>query len=161
MARANPQVVRAPIDPNLPPDHPIEPGFNPHGRLTASPADRIAASEAALGAAKSASDDPGNTSNFIAAARRAAKAAAADPTIADLRAAAASQQGPEHKAGKSLAQRVRSLFAGASVILIVGGGLHLATNLINSADTPSNTQVAGTSVPAERRSNRLRAGQSR
>ncbi len=142
MARANPQAVRAPIDPNLPPDHPIEPG-----RLTASPADRIAASEAALGSAKSASADPGNTSNFIAAARRAAKAAAADPTIADLRAAAASQ-GPQDKAGKSLAQRVRQLFAGASVILIAGGALQLATYAINSVDTSSNTEIADTSVPS-------------
>ena len=120
MARANAQTARAPIDPNLPPDHPIEPGFSSQGGLTASPADRIAASEAALGPAKSA--DPGNTSNFIAAARRAAKAAAADPTTADLR-AAASSAGSEDKAGKSLSQRVRSLFVGASVILIAAGGL--------------------------------------
>jgi len=147
MARANPQPVRAPIDPNLPPDHPIEPGFNPHGRLTASPADRIAASEAALGSAKSASADSGNTSNFIAAARRAAKAAAADPTIADLRAAAATQ-GPKDKAGKSLAQRVRQLFAGASVVLIAVGALQLATYAINSVDTSSNTEIADTSVPS-------------
>ncbi|MEA2986196.1 MAG: localization factor PodJL [Alphaproteobacteria bacterium] len=147
MARANPQAVRAPIDPNLPPDHPIEPGFSPQGGLTASPADRIAASEAALGPAGSAVADSGSTSNFIAAARRAAKAAAADPTTADLR-AAASQQGSEDKAGKSLSQRVRSLFVGASVILIAGGGLRIATNLIDSVDTFSTTEIAGILEPS-------------
>jgi localization factor PodJL len=42
---------RRPIDPNLPPDHPLEPGVT-RVRHPASPADRIAASEAALGPAK-------------------------------------------------------------------------------------------------------------
>lgn len=146
MARANPQAVRAPIDPNLPPDEPLEPGSNTRGGLSASPADRIAASEAALGPARSASADPGNTSNFIAAARRAAKAAAADPTTADLRAAAS--HGSENKAGKSFAQRVRSLFVGASVILLAGGALRIATNLIDSVDTSPNTEIASTSEPS-------------
>ncbi len=147
MARANAQAMRAPIDPHLPPDHPIEPGFSPQGGLTASPADRIAASEAALGPTGSNSSDPSNTSNFIAAARRAAKAAAADPTTADLR-AAASQQGSEDKTGKSFSQRVRSLFVGAGVILIAGGGLRIATNLIDSVDTVSTTEIAGTLEPS-------------
>ena len=62
-----------PIDPNLPPDHPLEPGAT-RARTGASPADRIAASEAALGAAKPPSASEGdNKSNFIAAARRAAR----------------------------------------------------------------------------------------
>ncbi|HET7680458.1 MAG TPA: hypothetical protein VFK79_10030 [Xanthobacteraceae bacterium] len=146
MARANPRAVRAPIDPNLPPDHPLEPGLNPRGRVTASPADRIAASEAALGPAKPAFAEPGNKSNFIAAARRAAKAAAADPTTADLR-AVAQQQEPGDQTGKSFAQRMRSLFAGASVILIAGGALHIALDLIDSGDTSSKTEIAGTAAP--------------
>jgi len=138
MARANPKAVRTPIDPNLPPDHPLEPGFSPRGGLTASPADRIAVSEAALGPVTSASADSANKSNFIAAARRAAKAAAAEPTTADLRAAA--KQGA--KTGKSFSQRMRKLFVGVSVILIAGGALHVATNLIDSGDTSSNTEIA-------------------
>ena len=40
-----------PIDPDLPPDHPLEPGA-PRGRAGNSPLDRIAASEAALGPVK-------------------------------------------------------------------------------------------------------------
>jgi localization factor PodJL len=144
MARANPKVARAPIDPNLPPDQPLEPGSNANrGRITASPADRIAASEAALGRAKPpVIPDPAGKSNFIAAARRAAKAAASDPSPADLRAAATQQEPPEQKDGKTFTQRVRSLFVGASVILLVGGGLRLASNLIESNETPSTAEVA-------------------
>ena len=88
MARANPKVARTPIDPNLPPDHPLEPGVNPAGRLAVSSADRIAASEAALAPGMSALTETSDKSHFIAAARRAARAAAAEPTTADLRAAA-------------------------------------------------------------------------
>src|SRR5712691_3092417 len=78
-AKAGPAVAgeRRPIDPNLPPDHPLEPGSGvTRGRHPASAADRIAASEAALGPAKPpVIPDPGGKSNFIAAARRAAQAA--------------------------------------------------------------------------------------
>jgi localization factor PodJL len=149
MAKANPK-TRAPIDPNLPPDQPLEPGSSSgsRARLAASPADRIAASEAALGRAKPpVIPDPGGKSNFIAAARRAAQAAAADPSPADLRAAAAADQdAPEEKPSKTLAQRVRSLFVGASVILIVGGSLRIAANLFDApnppaADAPASSQA--------------------
>ena len=77
-AAAHPAAAeRRPIDPNLPPDHPLEPGFSvTRGRTPGSPADRIAASEAALAGAKPpVIPDPGGKSNFIAAARRAAQAA--------------------------------------------------------------------------------------
>lgn len=149
MARANPKSARAPIDPTLPPDQPLEPGAGPRGRLTASPADRIAASEAALGPVSSAFADSGNTSNFIAAARRAARAAAAEPTTADLR-AAASHRAPEGKGGKSFAQRVRKLFAGAGVILIAIGAWHVAGDLIGSGDDETTTtEIASTSAPSQ------------
>jgi localization factor PodJL len=146
MARANPKAVRAPIDPNLPPDHPLEPGINPRARLAASPADRIAASEAALGPVSSAFAEGDNKSNFIAAARRAARAAAAEPTTADLRAA---RREMGDKGGKTFARRVRSLFVGASVILIAGGAIQIALNLIDSADTSSNAEIASTPAPSE------------
>ncbi len=145
MARANPRTVRAPIDPNLPPDEPLEPGMGAgRGRFAVSPADRIAASEAALGRAKPAADD-GNKSNFIAAARRAARAAASEPTTADLR-AAAFQSEVEEKASKSFSQRMRQLFVGASVILIAGGALRIAINLMDTGDAPSNTEIASSSA---------------
>ena len=71
-------VARTPIDPNLPPDHPLEPGFR-RGRSRNQPsaADRIAASEAAVGSKPPVIPDPGGGKpDFIAAARRAARAAA-------------------------------------------------------------------------------------
>ncbi len=147
MARANPKAVRPPIDPSLPPDQPLEPGSAGRGRVAVSATNRIAASEAALGSAKPpVIPDPGGKSNFIAAARRAAQAAAADPSTADLRAAAAHQGAPEEKPSKTLAQKVRSLFVGASVILLIGGSLRIAANFYDAPDAdaarpPSLAQV--------------------
>ncbi|MGN6463225.1 MAG: hypothetical protein ACTHLY_18755 [Pseudolabrys sp.] len=85
---ARPQVKQGmrrsqPINPDLPPDHPIEPGMarsaaaRNTGPVVPSPAARIAASEAALGTAKPPvmPDPAGAQTDFIAAARRAAKTA--------------------------------------------------------------------------------------
>ena len=70
---------RPPIDPDLPADTPLEPGIGAaRGR---SPAERIAASEAALGPALGTLKREGEVTgkaNFIAAARRAAQAAASE-----------------------------------------------------------------------------------
>jgi localization factor PodJL len=146
MARANPPAPRQPIDPNLPPDHPIEPGSgtNP-GRLSASPADRIAASEADLDQAKPpVIPDPGEKSNFIAAARRAAQAAAADPSPSALRAVADHQEQAEQTLAAKLAKRVRSIFVGASVILLVGGALRIAADFVESNHAPV---IAGAHAP--------------
>ncbi|MGA7996119.1 MAG: hypothetical protein WCA28_14590, partial [Bradyrhizobium sp.] len=67
--------ARTLIEPDLPPDHPLEPGTRPTGR-TASPAKRIAASESAISEIPAAGREKGSekvsTSSFIAAARRAA-----------------------------------------------------------------------------------------
>ncbi len=157
MARANPR-TRQPIDPNLPPDQPLEPGSGAgRGRLSASPADRIAASQAALESAKPpVIPDPGGKSNFIAAARRAAQAAAADPSPADLRAAAAHQDEPEEAPNKTLTQRVRSLFVGAGVILLIGASLRIGANLIQSQDitgsTPQPSQTQANQSPRDTQS---------
>ena len=71
------RIERPPIDPDLPADTPLEPGTGAaRGR---SPAERIAASEAALGPALGTLKREGEVTgkaNFIAAARRAAQAAA-------------------------------------------------------------------------------------
>jgi localization factor PodJL len=146
MARANPKSVRPPIDPNLPPDQPLEPGSNPRGRLTASPADRIAASEAALGPVNSTFAESDNKSNFIAAARRAARAAATEPTTADLRAAATPQLADDNS-GKGFAQRMRSFFAGVTVLLIGGGALYFGSTLIDFGDETPSIEIAGMPVP--------------
>ncbi|MGC2180773.1 MAG: hypothetical protein WA650_21370, partial [Bradyrhizobium sp.] len=68
---------RVAIAPELPPDHPLEPGTRPSARV-ASPSERIAASENAISNIPAAAPkEPVSTSSFIAAARRAAQAAAA------------------------------------------------------------------------------------
>jgi localization factor PodJL len=133
-----PQGKRTPIDPNLPPDFPLEPGSGtPRGGTSA--AERIAASEAALNGIKA----PGSTgsTNFIAAARRAAQAAA--PANAAAAKADLPQQAEKKPAEqKTLGQRVRSIIAGASVILLVVGGLKLAMNLMDSTDKVADLPAA-------------------
>jgi localization factor PodJL len=72
---------RQPIDPNLPPDTPLEPGSGAPRIKPGSAAARIAASEAALGNIRSLNPDTGSKSSAIAAARNAAKAAYVDTPV--------------------------------------------------------------------------------
>jgi localization factor PodJL len=133
-----------PIDPNLPPDQPLEPG-SMRGRSGNSPVDRIAASEAALGPAKpTVIPDPGSKSSFIAAARRAAQAANSESVARNDKPAAA----PATKAGaKSPAEgqsaggwssRARSVLVAVSVVLIVLSSLHLVVSLFGPSDEPAD-----------------------
>ncbi|MFZ5692529.1 MAG: hypothetical protein ACOY5F_14870 [Pseudomonadota bacterium] len=131
---------RSPIDPNLPPDFPLEPGSGtPRARPAASAAERIAASEAALGGAKpGGANHPGQT-NFIAAARRAAQAAAAAaPDVA-----AAKDDTSDAQQGKSIGRKVRSLFVGASAIILIAAAGRLAIDMLD----PGNRSVAEISAP--------------
>ncbi len=76
--------ARVAIEPELPHDHPLEPGTRPTGRV-ASPSERIAASENAISGISPSAPAPAgpvSTSSFIAAARRAAQAAAAESAAA-------------------------------------------------------------------------------
>ena len=141
-----------PIDPNLPPDHPLEPGAM-RGRAGNSPVDRIAASEAALGPVKPpVIPDPGSKSNFIAAARRAAQAANSESAGRNDKVAPApttnkaapgpavpGQSASSPATAKAAAQwgnRVRSALVVVSVVLIVLGSLHLVVSLFGSSDEP-------------------------
>ncbi len=150
MARANPPAPRRLIDPNLPADHPLEPGDGvARGQVSAQPANRFATSEADLVPVKPpVIPDPAGKSNFIAAARRAAQTAAGDPSPSDLREVAEHQDHQdqvEDTLGKKLAHRVRSLLIGASVILILVGVLRVAVNLTerpNPAATQAPKQAA-------------------
>ena len=72
---------RQPIDPNLPPDTPLEPGSGAPRHKPGSAAARIAASEAALGHARPMGPETGGKSAAIAAARNAAKAAYLDTPV--------------------------------------------------------------------------------
>ena len=122
------------IDPSLPPDFPLEPGSGtPRALPPASAAERIAASEAALGGAKpGGANHPGQT-NFIAAARRAAQAAAAatPDTPADT------SNDASDKSGKSITRKVRSLFVGASALILIAASARVAIDLLDTGTLPS------------------------
>jgi localization factor PodJL len=75
---APPRAERRPIEPNLPPDTPLEPGSGAPRSKPGSSAARIAASEAALGGARPAISESGGKSAAIAAARSAAMTYQAD-----------------------------------------------------------------------------------
>ncbi|HLN36877.1 MAG TPA: hypothetical protein VK337_03785 [Xanthobacteraceae bacterium] len=129
-------VARKPIDPSLPPDHPLEPGSG-RTRPTASAADRIAASEAAVNSAKPpVIDDPGQKPNFIAAARRAAQAAAAAGSTAATDKSSA--------ALKNSRQRTRPLIIAGAAALIVIGCIQIASRLFEAGP-----QVPSPAAPTE------------
>ena len=126
---------RKPIDPSLPPDHPLEPGSG-RSRPTASAADRIAASEAAVSSTKPpVIADPGPKPNFIAAARRAAQAAAAGSN------AEATGKG---SAAKNPSQRTRPLIIAGAAALIVIGCIQIASRLFEAGP-----QVPPPAAPTE------------
>jgi localization factor PodJL len=148
--RRPPAAKRAPIDPNLPPDQPLEPGSGPL-HLRANPAARIAASEAALGDANPvAAPEPGAKSGFIAAARRAAQAALRDKSPRAVRAEPAFPDeidAPPLRA--KLMKRVKSLFISASVIAIVIGSMQIAGNMLHWDSRQSNLAQDTTSDAAK------------
>jgi localization factor PodJL len=144
--------TRRPIDPDLPPDHPLEPG-SAGARQAMSPAERIAASEAALGSAKPpVIPDPGGKSNFIAAARRAARAASSEAALRREKgpAIAAESEAPSRAAGGP-SRRLRSLLVGASVVLLVLGSLQIAYLFFSGGDSESSAPERTTqSIPDAR-----------
>jgi localization factor PodJL len=132
--------ARKPIDPSLPPDHPLEPGSG-RSRPTASAADRIAASEAAVSSTKPpVIADPGQKPNFIAAARRAAQAAAAGATSAEANKNSA--------APNKSRQRTRPLIIAGAAALIVIGCIQIATRLFEAAPQVPPAAPAQETQPA-------------
>jgi localization factor PodJL len=117
---------RRPIDPELPPDHPLEPGGGGGPSRGNSPADRIAASEAALENVRSpVGADPSGRSDFIAAARRAAQAAMEAPKPERRM----SNPEPSDDADTSPSGGlVRKLAIAASISLLMLGAVHYAMN---------------------------------
>jgi localization factor PodJL len=142
-------VARRPIDPNLPPDHPLEPG-SAAGRPPppVSAADRIAASEAAVGSSKPpVIPDPAGKSNFIAAARRAAQAAAAAPYDSSPRAESTSKG--RLSIPTQISQRMRTLLVAGSAVLIVIFCLHIASRLfVDGGAAPASDATSGKAAPA-------------
>jgi localization factor PodJL len=144
-----------PIDPDLPPDHPIEPGMArpAAGRAqnisvaAPSPAARIAASEAALsGNRPPVIPDPAGQSNFIAAARRAAKIAEQDPgppiPVPPRAEVSYDAEAPRTSLGSALAARVKSLLIASSVVAIVVGGYYIVGSMLDGDAPPATTAPA-------------------
>lgn len=145
---------RSAIEPDLPPDHPLEPGTRPTGR-TALPSEPITASESAISEITVGTCEKPSTSSFIAAARRAAQAAAAMGSSGDksarspLKAAADKVREPF-----TITSKIRSLLVGASVIVTVLGTITIAMTLI---DGSSPQQMPVTEYLSEPPSSRLPA----
>jgi localization factor PodJL len=139
---------RAAIEPDLPPDHPLEPGTRPLGRA-ASPSERIAASENAISEISPGSREQASTSSFIAAARRAAQAAAAQPAKDKTKRAAPLKDpaGDAVKGSSTITSKIRSLLVGASVVVIVLGTFKMAMTLLDSGTPPSMPESEISSEP--------------
>ncbi|HWK97271.1 MAG TPA: hypothetical protein VNR39_17785, partial [Pseudolabrys sp.] len=156
-ARRLPPAARLPINPDLPPDMPIEPGSMPP-RFAGSHAARIAASEAALGPARSKLEaEPESKSGFIAAARRAAQIAMrsgkpsakpADKLRApepDLPEYMADDEDAAPSLRASVMKKVKSVFIAASLVAVIIGGIQIASKFFNFT-SPQTAQNAGSSV---------------
>jgi localization factor PodJL len=138
---------RAAIEPELPPDHPLEPGTRPTGR-TASPSERIAASENAISEISAGPKEPVSATNFIAAARRAAQAAAADPPAGKaVRGLQKDPAGNKASEPSTITSKIRSLLVGASVVVIVLGTFRMAMTLLDSGSPPQPPAIENSVEP--------------
>jgi localization factor PodJL len=137
---------RPAIEPDLPPDHPLEPGTRPSGRV-ASPSERIAASESAISDIPAAAREPVSSSSFIAAARRAAQAAAAAPVNDKARGSLKAISGDKTGEPSTITSKIRSLLVGASVVVIVLGTFKMAMTLLDSGSPPQMPPMENSSEP--------------
>ncbi|WP_024510119.1 tetratricopeptide repeat protein [Bradyrhizobium sp. ARR65] len=154
--------ARVPIAPDLPPDHPLEPGTRPSGRA-ASPSERIAASENAISEIPAPPKQPVSSSSFIAAARRAAQAAAAAQAAPEKgrsngKAAKPANGDAVKKEPSSITSKIRSLLVAASVVVIVLGTFRMGMTLLDGgsvlqsqlpASESASEQAAPAQIPAE------------
>ena len=145
---------RTAIAPELPPDHPLEPGTRPAARMS-SPSERIAASESAISEIAASTKEPVSSSSFIAAARRAAQAAAAAPPpekAGRSAAKAASKGGDKIKSGdktpSNMSSKIRALLVGASVVVIVLGTFKTAMTLLETGSAPQMPPMENSIEPA-------------
>ncbi len=146
--------ARPAINQSLPHDHPLEPGSGPPrvrpagsgvasspANPAASAADRVAASEEPLRAAKGAVAEPESKSGYLQAARRAAQLASQNAGRREL----AGATDPE-ALGSKLSQRLKAVFVGISVAVLIVVALRYAASYLESAELA----LPGASVLAER-----------
>ena len=141
---------RPPIDPDLPADTPLEPGSAGRGR---SPAERIAASEAALAPLKrEGAPEITGKANFIAAARRAAQAAANEGSLVEAPRAdeQASEETPSSLIGRFLANRRRALMVGVSALLVLYGAIQIA-GMMGGSDNGAEKPATSSQAPEPRK----------
>ena len=120
--------ARSPIDPNLPPDHPLEPGSTSRSRGASPLSEHVAPSDIGSGTTPPVIADPGaGKSDFIAAARRAAQAASVSATQGKNAGSAGGRQ------PKKFGDRLRTLAVAAAVVVIVVGGFHIISRLFDDA----------------------------
>lgn len=149
---------REPIDPNLPPDFPLEPGARNRGDAFAGQP------EAPFGQDETAE---GGQTNFIAAARRAAKASMEAPQAAKPGRISVLTQAARNAAAKATAKtaktksepvekaaaasgtsKVRSVLVGVSVVVIVLGTFKMALALIDSDPAAETSAKPTLTLPA-------------
>jgi localization factor PodJL len=131
--RRMPQARVQPIDPDLPPDQPLEPGSGP-------PRQRVGA-RIAVGEARAAAATPAPASNFIAAARRAAQSAvkaAPRPPRAD----ATDEPVMADEAPRGLMKRMKSLFVAASIVAIAIGTVQVGGKYLLGDSPPAPVKTA-------------------
>jgi localization factor PodJL len=132
-----PQARISPIDPDLPPDQPLEPGSGP-------PRQRVGA-RIAVGEARTAQPAPaGAASNLIAAARRAAQTAvkaAPRPASADT-----AEEPMAGEAPRGLMKRMKSLFVAASIVGIAIGAVQVGGKYLIS-DKPAEPVKTAAKAP--------------
>jgi len=141
-----------PIDPSLPPDHPVEMAAGKaRGERPALPGDRVPACESELGAVEpSVNPDRGSKLDFIAAARRAAQAGRDAAPASD--ASTVSEIAFAADGSASDVGRLRALIGGTAAILIVVGLLQIARILVAPSDgvkltMPSDAAVSRDAPP--------------
>jgi localization factor PodJL len=147
---------RQPIDPNLPPDFPLEPGG------ARNRAEAIAAADIGLSHDAAPPAEGSGQSNFIAAARRAAQAAAAATNEKPSRVTALTEAA-RNAAAKATAKvtaagadatdtsarpsRVRSILVGFSVVVIVIGAFKVALTFLDGGDNPPAQTIENSAAP--------------
>jgi localization factor PodJL len=138
---AAPVVVAAaaspPIDPDLPPDQPLEPGSG--GPRVANVAVSVEAPRIEPGERPSPAGTPGSKSSFIAAARRAAQAAGEENNGRTARAKkpGAKSEGSNTESKSIVIRmlgRLKSLLVAASVVAIVLGAAQIVGQMLERGD---------------------------